>query len=101
MSSNPSRALPALAVQSGRAIDYPEADPRDPEPSPPVAPVKPSVTTIHGESRIDEYAWLRDRDDPAVAAYLDAENRHTESVMRGTEELQERLYQEMRGRITA
>ncbi|HEX6106526.1 MAG TPA: S9 family peptidase [Gemmatimonadales bacterium] len=100
MSSNPSRALPALAVESGRAADYAEGAPaRTDRVTPPAAPVELTVTSIHGETRIDEYAWLRNRDDPAVLAHLEAENRHTEFVMRPTEALQERLYQEMRGRI--
>ncbi len=101
MSSNPTRAAPALPVQTGRGITYTPVSrpPAAAEPVPPVAPVGPAVTTIHGESRIDEYAWMRDRSDPRVIAYLQAENAYTESVMRHTEELQERLYLEMRGRI--
>ncbi len=93
MSSNPTRAAPAASTSPVR---YQAAAA---EPVPPVAPASPAVTTIHGESRIDEYAWLRDRDDPRVLAYLEAENAYTQSVMRRTEGLQERLYQEMRGRI--
>jgi oligopeptidase B len=100
MSPNPSRALPALAVQSGRAVDYTAVEtPVLEHAAPPVARALPTVTSIHGETRIDEYAWLRDREDPAVIAYLEAENRHTDAAMRGTEPLQELLYQEMRGRI--
>jgi oligopeptidase B len=48
---------------------------------------------------VDDYFWLRDRGDPDVMAYLEAENRYTAGVMRHTEGLQERLYQEMRQRI--
>ncbi|HMH54884.1 MAG TPA: S9 family peptidase, partial [Gemmatimonadales bacterium] len=48
---------------------------------------------------VDDYFWLRDRGDPNVVAYLEAENRYTAGVMRHTEGLQERLYQEMRQRI--
>lgn len=59
----------------------------------------PRVDVVHGETRVDHYHWLRDRDDPEVLAYLEAENRHTDEVMRHTEDLQEQLYQEMRGRI--
>jgi oligopeptidase B len=57
------------------------------------------VSTVHGETRVDEYSWLRDREDPETLAYLQAENRYTQAVMRHTEELQEQLYQELRGRI--
>jgi oligopeptidase B len=57
------------------------------------------VEVVHGETRVDHYYWLRDRRNPEVIAYLEAENRHAEEVMRHTEGLQERLYQEMRTRI--
>jgi oligopeptidase B len=66
---------------------------------PPVAKVIPAVTQVHGEVRVDEYAWLRDRSNPEVLQYLEAENRYTEAVMRHTEPLQEALYREIRGRI--
>jgi oligopeptidase B len=54
---------------------------------------------VHGELRVDDYFWLRDRTNPAVVAYLEAENRYAASAMRHTEVLQEQLYLEMRGRI--
>jgi oligopeptidase B len=57
------------------------------------------VHRVHSDIRVDEYAWLRDRDDPAVVAYLEEENRYTEAVMRPTEEVQQRLFEEMRARI--
>ena len=66
---------------------------------PPMARSIPRVQTIHSESRIDEYHWLRNREDPEVLAHLEAENRYTDAVMHHTEELQTRLYQELRGRI--
>jgi len=66
---------------------------------PPSARAIPTTQTVHGETRIDEYHWLRHRDDPEVIAYLEAENGYTRDVMRHTEGLQELLYQEMRARI--
>jgi oligopeptidase B len=66
---------------------------------PPVAARYPQTTTLHGEQRRDDYAWMRERDDPAVIAHLEAENRHTDAVMKPTEKLQEALYAEMLGRI--
>lgn len=54
---------------------------------------------VHGERRVDEYAWLRDREDPAVRGYLEAENAHTEAVLAPLAPLRERLYREMLGRI--
>ena len=67
--------------------------------TPPVAPCAPSTATLHGEVRMDPYAWLRDRESPEVQAHLAAENAYTRAMMQGTEALQERLYQEMLGRI--
>jgi oligopeptidase B len=103
MSVNPSRALPLAVPQETPAPPPPElrverADTIEPL-EPPVAPVVPRTEMVHGERRVDEYHWLRNRDDPEVIAYLEAENRYTQAVMRETEPLQELLYQEMRGRI--
>jgi len=66
---------------------------------PPIAKVVPRARTIHAETTIDPYAWLRDRSDPATVAYLKAENRYTEALMQPTLKLQEELYQEILGRI--
>lgn len=66
---------------------------------PPVAKKQPKTDTIHGETLIDNYFWLREKEKPEVAAYLEAENAYTDSVMGGTAGLQEKLYQEMLGRI--
>jgi oligopeptidase B len=66
---------------------------------PPVARILPRVETLHGDVRVDEYFWLRDRNDPAVAAHLEAENAYTATQTGHTEGLRQRLYQEMLGRI--
>jgi oligopeptidase B len=68
-------------------------------PSPPVARREPMEFEIHGDRRIDPYAWLREKENPEVIAYLNAENAHTDAYMRPAEALQELLYQEMLGRI--
>ncbi|MCY3970592.1 MAG: S9 family peptidase [Acidobacteria bacterium] len=71
-----------------------------PEPGePPLAEPRPHELEIHGDVRIDEYYWLREREDPEVIAYLEAENAYLEGVMAHTEDLQETLFQEIRGRI--
>jgi oligopeptidase B len=67
--------------------------------TPPVAKVLPMSDTIHGEVRTDPYFWLRERSNPDVVAYLEAENRYTETMMKHTESLQEQLYKELLGRI--
>jgi oligopeptidase B len=66
---------------------------------PPVARKVPRVETLHGDKRIDDYYWLREKADPAVTAYLQAENAYTDAMTRGTAPFQETLYQEMLGRI--
>ena len=66
---------------------------------PPRAKTTPHRLETHGDVRIDNYFWLRDRSDPEVIEYLKAENEYTESVMKPTEELQRKLYGEILGRI--
>ena len=66
---------------------------------PPMAPKKPRVTTRFGDRRVDPYAWLRDKGDPAVKRYLEAENRYTDAVMKPLEGFRETLYKEILGRI--
>ncbi|MDW8326089.1 MAG: S9 family peptidase [Anaerolineales bacterium] len=65
----------------------------------PLAPKRPHPITQHGQTRVDDYFWLRNRDDPEVRRYLEAENAYAEAVMAHTRDLQEALYREMRGRI--
>ena len=66
---------------------------------PPVAQKKPHPITFHGDTRIDDYFWLRDRNNPDVIDHLLQENSYTERVMKHTEALQRRLFKEMRSRI--
>jgi oligopeptidase B len=68
-------------------------------PAPPVARVIPRTDTLHGDVRVDNYFWLRDRNNAEVISYLEAENRYTDTVMAPTRQLQETLYQEILGRI--
>jgi oligopeptidase B len=68
-------------------------------PAPPVAPIIPHPLETLGQTRIDNYFWLREREDPAVLAYLNAENAYTDSVMAHTAALQETLFREITGRI--
>jgi oligopeptidase B len=67
--------------------------------APPVAPKRPHATTIHGITLNDDYFWLREKSNPDVITYLEAENAYTEGVMAPLKGLQERLYAEMLGRI--
>lgn len=54
---------------------------------------------IHGHSRIDPYYWLNDRTNPEVIAYLKEENAYLDTMMSHTSALQEKLFEEMKGRI--
>jgi len=65
----------------------------------PVAAKKAKELTIHGHTRVDNYYWLRERENPEVIAYLEAENAYRESVMKGTEQFQKDLFDEIVGRI--
>ncbi|ABF41329.1 oligopeptidase B [Candidatus Koribacter versatilis Ellin345] len=67
--------------------------------TPPVAKKEPKTTEINGHTLTDNYYWLRDKPNPEVRAYLEAENVYTDSVMKPTEPLQKKLYDEMLGRI--
>jgi len=66
--------------------------------SPPIARISPEVSEIHGEKRIDNYYWLREKNPDAIA-YLESENDYTRAIMKHTEPVQEQLYKEMVGRI--
>lgn len=63
------------------------------------APKRPFPITTHNHTRIDDYFWLRDKNNPEVIAYLEAENQYTEAMMADTAGLQAALYQEMVARI--
>jgi len=65
----------------------------------PVAPRHPHEITQHGQTRIDNYYWMRNREDPEVMKHLRAESDYLEEVMQHTKPLQEQLFSEMKGRI--
>jgi oligopeptidase B len=65
----------------------------------PLAERDPVEHVIHRDRRVDHYAWMRDRNDPRVKIYLEAENAYADAEMNGTEAFQEKIYQEMLGRI--
>ncbi|GIU87606.1 MAG: oligopeptidase B [Acidimicrobiia bacterium] len=72
---------------------------RAPRPAPPVAPRRPTTLRLHGDERVDDWYWLRDRDDPAVRAHLEAENAYTEAVLAPLRPLRDRIYEEIRSRV--
>ena len=66
---------------------------------PPAAPRRPHRLEAHGDVRIDDYYWLQNRDDPDVHAYLTSENEYVEKCLRHSHELQDALFEEIKGRI--
>ncbi len=68
-------------------------------PAPPVAKKVPHVTEVNGHKMVDNYYWLRDKSNPEVRAYLEQENTYTDAVMKPTEPLQKKLYDEMLSRV--
>jgi oligopeptidase B len=76
-----------------------EPSPQTAAPRPPVARRVPKVDVVHGERREDDYFWLRDKVNPEVAEYLEAENAYTAAVLAETAPFQESLYKEMLARI--
>lgn len=72
---------------------------RESLPAPPLARREPVETVLHGDRRIDHYGWLKQKENPEVTAYLDAENTYTDAVLAPTQNLQDELYVELLGRI--
>jgi oligopeptidase B len=75
------------------------ADTSSPLLAPPVAKKLPKTTEVNGRQLVDNYFWLREKTNPEVREYLEAENAYTSAVMKPTEAFQKRLYDEMLGRI--
>src|SRR5262245_7328666 len=73
--------------------------PEEAGPPPPAAARKPRASTKFGDRRVDDFGWMRDKDDPAVIDYLNAENAYTQAVMSPLAKFREKLYGEMLARI--
>ena len=69
------------------------------KPQPPMTEKKTKTTKIHDDTLVDDYFWLREKSNPAVIAYLEAENAYADAMMKPTAGLQEKLYKEMVGHI--
>ncbi|WP_419950338.1 S9 family peptidase [Candidatus Palauibacter sp.] len=92
--------LLAVSIQTaGCAADGGEPSPAPAGVTPPVARVIPEQLETHGHTRIDNYYWLNQRDNPEVIAYLEAENDYTDALMAHTEDFQAELFDEIKGRI--
>jgi oligopeptidase B len=68
-------------------------------PAPPVARKEARKVPLHGDTLVDDYAWLRNKGTPEVEAHLKAELAYARAFMKPTEPLQQRLYDEMLSRI--
>lgn len=68
-------------------------------PPPPIAARRPHDVSIHGETRFDDWHWLRDSDNPEVLAHLQAENAHARAWLAPLDGLRDTLYAEMLARI--
>src|SRR5689334_21670760 len=68
-------------------------------PKPPVAKRIPKTMTIHGDSRVDDYYWMREKSNPEVMRYLEAENAYADAMTQSQAGFREKLYEEMLGRI--
>jgi oligopeptidase B len=68
-------------------------------PPPPAAPRHPTVHTQFGDERTDDYAWLRNREDPEVLAYLEAENAYADQALAPLQPLEDELYTEIVARV--
>lgn len=66
---------------------------------PPVAKKIAKELTTHGDTRIDNYYWMNDREDPEVIAHLEAENSYKDAAMKHTESLQKTLFDEIKSKI--
>ena len=84
---------PILILALGQATAQPSL------PAPHVANIIPKADTLHGDIRVDNYYWLRERTNPEVRKYLEAENAYTAAVTAPTVALQETLYNEMVRRV--
>ena len=91
--STPSFLMPAIIIATGLLAQAQTA------PVPPMAPVEEHREERHGATIIDNYYWLREKSNPGVIRYLEAENAYTEAMTRDLKPFQDALYQEMLGRI--
>lgn len=75
----------------------PSSEPPTPPTAPPVAPTRPHERTFHGDVVVDEYEWLRDKEDPETLAYLEAENAWTQARTAHLADLRQQIFEEIRG----
>ncbi|SHF00987.1 oligopeptidase B [Mariniphaga anaerophila] len=67
--------------------------------APPKAKKVPMEITKHGHTRVDDYYWLRERENPEVTEFLEVENNYTEKVMKHTRPFQNEIFEEIKSKI--
>ncbi|SIO55240.1 S9 family peptidase [Chitinophaga niabensis] len=91
--------FPLLAVTTIMACNTTEKKKEQMNVTPPtVEKIKKELTT-NGDTRIDNYYWLNERENPKVIAYLTAENKYLDTMLSPVKEFRGKLYEEMKGRI--
>jgi len=84
--NNPGNLAPSVFQSEAFTAPHPEQKPKE-------------LVSASGDKRIDEYYWLKERDNPAVKTYLEAENRYADSVLAPVAGLRDQLFDEMKARI--
>jgi oligopeptidase B len=67
-------------------------------PAQPAAKQIPTTRVHHGDTFVDEYAWLADKEDPDTIAFLEAQNAYTQALTAGQADLREKIFAEIKGR---
>jgi oligopeptidase B len=80
-------------------ITFAACQPNMNKPTPPKAAIKPHTFTEHGQTRIDNYFWLKERENPEVIAYLNAENSYCDEVLAPVKQREEALFNELKARV--
>jgi len=91
--------IPLLIVLSVTSCSTPRSGAAATNLQPPVADKQPKTITVHGDSRVDDYFYLREKADPKVLSYLHAEDAYADAVMQPRAALQGALFNEMVGHI--
>ncbi|WP_257666932.1 S9 family peptidase [Parapedobacter tibetensis] len=94
----------SMIVASCSSPEFSQTPYEWPDEKPPIASIKPYTRALHGDTVVDNYYWLNDYfkkgpDTASVIEYLNAENAYTDAMMKNTETLQAKLFDEMKGRI--
>lgn len=92
-------ALPLLAVITIMACNTTEKKTEKMNVTPPTVEKIKKELTANGDTRIDDYYWLNERENPKVIAYLTAENKYLDTMLSPVKEFRTKLYEEMKGRI--